>query len=216
MEIQLTGIGKRYGLEWIFRKLDYRFESGFSYALTGHNGSGKSTLLKIISGGLTVSEGNVIFKKNEQSLSQIEVASEVAYVAPYIFLIEQFTLREMLKFHLRFKKMNVKSMDELIDILDLKAHLNKPISHFSSGMMQRLKLCLAILSDTEILLLDEPTSYLDAKAIDWYRDLLNNHIQNRLVLIGSNKTNEYNFVTGGVIHLPDYKYTRKNSYGTQL
>ncbi|MCO5233215.1 MAG: ATP-binding cassette domain-containing protein [Chitinophagales bacterium] len=215
MEIQLSAVGKRYGLAWIFRHLDFEFSIGNSYALTGHNGSGKSTLLKIISGGLSPSEGRVVFKDTHREYSQIEVAQHLSYAAPYISLIDEFTLREMLDFHFSFKKMRVPKED-FLEILGLKAHINKPISNFSSGMMQRLKLCLAILSQTQILLLDEPTSYLDENAIKWYKQLLAENIENRLVILGSNQQQEYTFVTGGILHLPDFKYERKLPYGTEL
>lgn len=215
MEIILESLGKRYGLEWIFRNLNFHFQSGNSYALTGHNGSGKSTLLKVLSGGLTPSEGKILFKDGSKEYSQIEIANEVAYVAPYIQLIEDFTLQEMIDFHFQFKKMYV-TKDQLMEILDLNIHKDKSISNFSSGMMQRLKLSLAILSQTKILLLDEPTSYLDEKAIEWYKNLLSEYIFDRLVIIGSNQKHEYTFVEGGEIHLPDHKYIKKKRYGTQL
>ena len=215
MEINLTSLGKRYGLEWIFRKVDFQFQSGNSYALTGHNGSGKSTLLKVLSGGLTPSEGKIEFKEGNKIYSQIEIAKDVAYVAPYINLIDDFTLLEMIEFHFQFKKMYV-TQSELLEILDLNQHKNKAIHNFSSGMMQRLKLSLAILSETKILLLDEPTSYLDEKAILWYKNLLQDYIFDRLVILGSNQKHEYTFVEGGEIHLPDYKYAKKQRHGTQL
>ncbi|MCO5229739.1 MAG: ABC transporter ATP-binding protein [Chitinophagales bacterium] len=215
MEIQLSAIGKRYGLEWIFRHVNYDFSSGNSYALTGHNGSGKSTLLKILSGGLSPSEGKVIFKDGQKAYSQIEIAQHLSYAAPYISLIEEFTLKEILDFHFQFKKMCV-SREDFLEILGLRAHLDKSISHFSSGMMQRLKLSLAILSQSQILLLDEPTSYLDENAIRWYKQLLSENIDGRLVILGSNQLQEYTFVTGGILHLPDFKYQRKSRYGVEL
>ena len=215
MEINLTSIGKRYGLEWIFRNVDFQFQSGNSYALTGHNGSGKSTLLKVLSGGLTPSEGKISFKEGQKEYSQLEIAKEVAYVAPYIHLIDDFTLEEMVEFHFQFKKMYV-TQEHLMELMDLNSHKNKSIKNFSSGMMQRLKLSLAILSETKILLLDEPTSYLDEKAILWYKNLLQDYIFDRLVILGSNQKHEYTFVEGGEIHLPDHKYIKKKRYGTQL
>lgn len=215
MEINLSSVGKRYGLEWIFRNIDFNFKSGYSYALTGHNGSGKSTLLKMLSGGLSPSEGKLNFVREGKELSQVQIAEEVTYAAPYIHLIDDFTLQEMLEFHFRFKEVTV-SQQVFMDILGLEAHKNKPISKFSSGMMQRLKLCLAILTKSGILLLDEPTSYLDEKAVQWYRHLLAENLQNRLVIIGSNQTHEYSFITGSILHVPDFKYQKKAKYGAQL
>lgn len=215
MVIELKDIGKRYGLEWIFRKVNFQFESGHSYALTGHNGSGKSTLLKIISGGLTPSEGQIVFQVKGQEKSALEIAHEVSFAAPYVHLIEDFTLKEMIDFHFKFKEMKVASKDEFMDILGLQAHTDKIISKFSSGMMQRLKLSLAILSETSILLLDEPTSYLDENAIQWYKNLLAQYQHDRLLIIGSNQKHEYASVNG-ILNVPDFKYERKNRYAATL
>lgn len=216
MEIKLINVGKRFSLEWIFRKVNFQFESGQSYAITGHNGSGKSTLLKIISGGSTPSEGQVVYSISGKEYSQLQIADKISYAAPYIHLIEDFTLQEMLEFHFRFKKMKVQSVSELLDIIELRAHQNKVIQKFSSGMMQRLKLGLAILTESEVLLLDEPTSYLDEKAIAWYKNLLSTYIDGRILIIGSNQTHEYSFVTGGTLHVPDFQYIKKKKSGIEL
>jgi ABC-type multidrug transport system ATPase subunit len=73
------------------------------------------------------------------------------------------------------------------------------VRNFSSGMKQRLKLALAILSDTSLLLLDEPTSNLDATAIAWYGDLLREHVKDRTLLVASNRQEaEYALCTARV------------------
>ena len=59
-------------------------------------------------------------------------------------------------------------------------------------MKQKVRLALAILSNTPLLLLDEPTSNLDKKAIDWYQNLINNYSQNRLIIVCSNQQ-EYEY-----------------------
>ena len=63
-------------------------------------------------------------------------------------------------------------------------------------MKQRVKLTAAILSDTGLLLLDEPTTNLDLKAVDWYLDLIKNYSSNRLIIVGSNIEREYGFCNG--------------------
>ncbi len=66
-------------------------------------------------------------------------------------------------------------------------------------MKQRLKLTLAILSDTPLLLLDEPTSNLDAEAVAWYRDLLGKHVEGRTLVVASNRqAAEHDFCTAQV------------------
>ncbi len=69
MQIELKNLGKRFNRQWIFRKLDYLFESGKSYAITGHNGSGKSTLLQIIAGALEKTEGLIQYRSAESAIA---------------------------------------------------------------------------------------------------------------------------------------------------
>ncbi|MBV9988577.1 MAG: ATP-binding cassette domain-containing protein, partial [Chitinophagaceae bacterium] len=62
MGIVVTNASKRFSREWIFRKLDFVFSSGNSYAITGPNGSGKSTLLQTIAGSMELSEGGIEYR----------------------------------------------------------------------------------------------------------------------------------------------------------
>jgi ABC-type multidrug transport system ATPase subunit len=83
--------------------------------------------------------------------------------------------------------------------------LDKPVLHFSSGMKQRLKLALAILSDTPLLLLDEPASNLDAEAIAWYRDLLQQHMAHRTLVIASNRQAAEHDLCTESVEIGEYK-----------
>jgi ABC-type multidrug transport system ATPase subunit len=74
-------------------------------------------------------------------------------------------------------------------------------------MKQRTKLALAVLSDTPILLLDEPTANLDQQGQDWYQDLISSYTKNKLLIIGSNQEHEYRFCNHR-IQLSDYKRSR--------
>jgi len=91
MEIELREVAKRYRFEWIFREINYHFQSQHRYAILGNNGTGKSTFLKILSGHLTPSKGKISFTRGHEVLEIEEVYQHVAYAAPYIDLIEEFT-----------------------------------------------------------------------------------------------------------------------------
>ncbi|MEJ7672033.1 MAG: ABC transporter ATP-binding protein [Chitinophagaceae bacterium] len=67
MKIRLTKVGKRFNREWIFRNLNFEFQSEKSYAITGANGSGKSTLLQIIAGATTFNEGAIEYFSEEKN-----------------------------------------------------------------------------------------------------------------------------------------------------
>ena len=94
---------------------------------------------------------------------------------------------------------------DLIQILNFEKSRHKEIRFFSSGMKQRLKLALSICSNTPILLLDEPTTNLDAQGIAWYRDLMQQFSdKNRLVIVASNIEHDYDFCEKQ-LNILDYK-----------
>jgi ABC-type multidrug transport system ATPase subunit len=205
MEISLEHIGRRFNREWIFRDLNYEFQSGHTYAILGANGAGKTTLLQVISGSLTSSEGNIYYSEGADKIDQEQVFIHQSMVAPYLELIEEFTLSEIIDFHFQFKKYR-KGFDKasLIELLALKNSKFKALKYFSSGMKQRVKLALAFCSDTELLFLDEPSSNLDQQGLDWYLNLASTYCSGRLLIICSNQEQEYSFCENR-INLSDYK-----------
>lgn len=210
MKIFLENIGRRYNREWIFRGINYTFEQGKSYAILGANGSGKSTLLQVISASLTPSDGTISYLK-EGKIVDIDTAfRQLSVAAPYLELIEEFTLQEQIDFHFSFKSYQ-KGLDggNVVEILGFESSRNKAIKYFSSGMKQRTKLALAFCSDTPILLLDEPASNLDKSGMAWYLDLIAKFTADRMVIIGSNQEQEYNFCENE-LHLSDYKDTKRS------
>lgn len=205
MRIELEGIAKRYRSEWILRDVSLGFEAGKQYAVTGPNGSGKSTLLRILSGHLTPSKGRRRYFLGNERLDNTAVYRHLSYAAPYIELIEELTLWEALQFHLRFKPLrdNLNAAD-ILELLAFRKARNKAIREFSSGMKQRLKLALAICSDTSLLLLDEPTTNLDKEGVGWYRRLIDTYSAGRLLIVASNVDVDFDFCTERVSIL-EYK-----------
>ena len=205
MKINLEHIGRRFNREWIFRDVNYVFESGVSYAILGANGAGKSTMLQVISGSLSSSEGTITYSKDDILLNPENIFERLSLAAPYLELIEEFTLSELIDFHFRFKKYHSGlNRDLLIDLLGLKHSEHKAIKNFSSGMKQRVKLALAFCSDTEIILLDEPASNLDQQGLDWYLSLTEKYTSDRILIICSNQIQEYSFCKQR-LNIADYK-----------
>jgi ABC-type multidrug transport system ATPase subunit len=205
MQIILNNVGKRFNREWIFRHCNYQFVSGKSYAITGANGSGKSTLLQVIAGSLTYNEGIIEIKNEQQSTINEQLYSHISIAAPYLELVEEMTAKEMLHFHAEFKPLiNSVSIDEILQTVGLQNAANKQIRYYSSGMKQRLKLAQAFFSNTPILLLDEPTTNLDADGIALYHQLIGNYTKGKLVIVSSNDKQEYEFCEE-VVGIGDYK-----------
>lgn len=203
MQITLTNIGKRFNREWIFRHLSYDFTASKKYAITGSNGSGKSTLLQVIAGALTHNEGTIIFNEGHQQAANEQLFQYTSIAAPYLELIEEMTASELLDFHSAFKPLTI-SKHEALQIINLEKAADKQIRYYSSGMKQRLKLAQAFFSNTPVLLLDEPTTNLDAEGIELYQMLIRDHTKGKLVIISSNDKQEYKFCDK-VVSIGNYK-----------
>lgn len=204
MTISLANVGRRFNQEWIFRNVNYEFNVAEKYAVLGPNGSGKSTLLSVLLGSLSPSEGTINYKSGVD-IPVEEIYRSISFAAPYLDLIEEFTLQETINFHFKFKAfyegMNAESV---LDLLGLAKSQDKALKYFSSGMKQRTKLALACCSNTPILLLDEPTSNLDKQGMGWYLQLIERFSVNRTLIIGSNQESEYSFCNH-FVELTDYK-----------
>lgn len=195
MQIILDGLGKKFNKTWIFKDVRTRFEANKAYAILGANGSGKSTLLQVIACFLTPSAGSVRYVENNADVLIDDVYKRIAVSTPYMELIEEFTLMEMLDFHSVMKPFRhpLKPTD-LIEITGLGASAHKQIKYFSSGMKQRVRLVLALLTDVPVVFLDEPTTNLDEQGVRWYNDLVQQHRKDRILVVCSNHIqSEYGF-----------------------
>ncbi|MEI6124245.1 MAG: ATP-binding cassette domain-containing protein [Bacteroidota bacterium] len=193
MKIILQNISKHYSHHELFRDFNYIFESENSYAITGSNGSGKTTLLKIISGLVTPTSGTISYQLSGKTIPVEKIFRTVAIAAPYMELIEEFTLSEILKFHVQLKPFySAISIADAIKMMSMNEFEHQPIKSYSSGMKQKIKLGMALYSNTPLLLLDEPISNLDNNNIEWYQNSLRTYRKNRLTIICSNlKIEEY-------------------------
>ena len=193
MKITLNDAGKRFNRDWIFRHLNYEFNTGHSYAITGPNGSGKSTLLQSIAGAIGISEGRIDYTTTGP-IPQENAYRHLSLAAPYLQVIEEMTVTEFLHFHAAFKPLLPGyPAKEIIRRVGLETAAHKQIRYYSSGMKQRVRLAQALFSDTSIVLLDEPWTNLDTDGIALYRQLIHENTRDRLVIVSSNDVQEYDF-----------------------
>lgn len=200
MTISLSDTGKRFNRDWIFRHLNYQFHSGHAYAITGPNGSGKSTLLQALSGSTIINEGTIRYEQLGKPIADEQVYREVSICAPYLELIEEMTANEFLNFHAGFKSfLSGLDNETILEKVGLQQAANKQIRYYSSGMKQRLKLAQCILSDTALVLLDEPCTNLDEAGVSLYHSLIDHYCKDRLVVVSSNDPIEYRFCTEKIL-----------------
>jgi ABC-2 type transport system ATP-binding protein len=206
LEIQLQGVGKKFERDWIFRGIDLTIESAKKIAFVGSNGSGKSTLLQLISGFVGASEGRVEYKLQGDLLDSEEWYLHITCATPYLELPEEYSLRENYHFFRQFKRFqhNI-SLEEFSVIANLEHAIDKPIRFFSSGMKQRMKLSLAILAESKLLLLDEPTSNLDDDGIAWYKMMMEKYITNKTTIVFSNNHSDEIYFCESKIDISTFK-----------
>lgn len=205
MKIILENTGRRFNKEWIFKNVNITFSPNEFYAILGSNGSGKSTFLQIVSGYLMPSDGKIEFHQ-DSIIEQDKVYKHISIASPALELFEDLTLEETIHYHFQFKNILQEiEIKQLPELLQLKGNEKKQLRNFSSGMKQRVKLGLAILSDTSVLLLDEPTSNMDKNGILWYKELITKYTKDRIVLVASNKIEEDYFFCQHQFEIEKYK-----------
>lgn len=190
MQISIDNIEKSYQGKLIFRNVTLDIQSNERLGISGLNGSGKSTFIKILAGFSTPNKGNIEYRLNEKPIKVENVYQYVSMAAPYIDIPTELTLYELFDFHFSVKRRwgNLTNV-QINDYFQLPIHI--PIHQFSSGMLQRVKLALAFFSDSQLLLLDEPTETLDEKGFQLYQYLLENFGHTRTILIASNKEKDF-------------------------
>lgn len=207
MIITLENITKKYNNNLLFSNINFEFKAGNKYVITGPNGSGKSTLLQIIAGQVSPTSGKISYISKGTKIPDDKVYKNISISAPYIDLIEEFTFDEMIDFHFKFKN----TIDK-ISLSKLHGMINHPsvfgkkkIAHYSSGVKQRIKLLISVLSNVKIVLLDEPTTNLDSEGILWFQNLIKEYQENRVFILCSNYKEEETSLCNLQLNIADYK-----------
>jgi ABC-type multidrug transport system ATPase subunit len=204
--LKASSLSKRFLYDWIIEDFSYEFFSGNSYGLIGPNGSGKSTLLQLLTGKMIPSSGELNLFTDQKKIEHHDFYQYMTYSAPYVDLINEYTLQEMVNFHFHFKSLaeGISSQD-VISIMGLDAHKNKYLAQFSSGMKQRCKLALGLLTDSPVVLIDEPGTNLDDTAKAWYHDLVKRFGRKKMLIIATNEKEDISFCDQ-IINIAVYKH----------
>jgi len=164
-----TGITKLFNRRMIFREISFSLKGGDSLAITGRNGSGKSTLVKILCGVLTPTQGTVQFAIGGKRVSIDAAKDYLGLVTPYLQLYDEFSGWENLELLSRIRSNDFpidERAAESLKLVGLWDRRKDMVRTYSSGMKQRLKYAFALLHRPAVLVLDEPTSNLDAEGVE--------------------------------------------------
>ena len=176
----------RYGRRRLFDGLSVTVEPGAPLAVVGANGSGKSTLLLLFAGLLAPTGGETRLEVDGATVPARDVPMRVGYVAPALDLYDMLTARETLAFLARARSLPdaAARVESTLDRVGLGERMDDPVSAFSTGMRQRLRIATALVHDPAVLLLDEPGATLDAAGRDLTASLVAD--DTRVVVLATN------------------------------
>jgi ABC-2 type transport system ATP-binding protein len=189
--IRLESLVGRYGERDVVGPLTVRFEGPGLYWILGPNGSGKSTLLRMMAGLKRPGDGRVRWLKDGGEIRTADLRTLSGIAAPEIQLYRDLTVRENLQFLSRLRGNGARgAVSEALASAGIE-HLagQRPMS-LSSGQRQRARLAAAWLGHPELLLLDEPSSNLDAEAREWLYAEVRNRAEHSLCLVTTNQRQE--------------------------
>lgn len=188
--IDAQQVGRRFQGRWAFRDVSFAVAAGALVGVLGSNGAGKSTLLRMVAGQLSPNGGSLTLTLNGTPLTAEKRYQHLSWDAPSIALYHDLTVAEAAQFHYRFKTCRLAGPQAVIEAMELGAHAHKALRHLSSGLLQRLKVGLALFSHSELLLLDEPSSFLDPDQAQRIRQLIRAEQAGRTALWATNDPEE--------------------------
>lgn len=188
MKLELRNVSMNYGKKRALDQISFKLGPCFC-GLLGPNGAGKSTLIKILTGGLTATEGGVLCDGTPVERDLKGFLSQIGYMPQEQALYREFTALEYLDYMAALKGIPKKERAEQIGAVlrdvELYGERNDKLRTFSGGMRQRVMLAQAILGEPPLLILDEPMSGLDPGQRMRIRELLRRCGQRSIVLMAT-------------------------------
>jgi ABC-type multidrug transport system ATPase subunit len=192
IEVRAEGLGKSWAKRWLFRNLSLHLAPGQRLVITGPSGCGKSTLLRIVAGQLLSNEGSVTYTSQQGSVLDIDTLyRRLAWAGPALEPHPALTVNETLRLHFQLKHNLLGSAAQVLRALDLEAQAGLPVGRLSSGQRQRLCVGLALFTESELLILDEPTTHLDSATAERLLELISTYSVGRSCLFASNLEREF-------------------------
>jgi ABC-2 type transport system ATP-binding protein len=188
--VATTGLTRRFGSITALDRLTVELPASGVIGLVGPNGSGKSTLIRILLGLIRPTGGSATVLGSPIS-SPAHYASRVGVLVESPAFIPGLSARANLVSLARLRRLPLERVDAVLAQVGLVGRDREPVKRFSLGMKQRLGIAAALLSDPELLILDEPTNGLDPAGIVEIREMLRELGRNeRTVIVSSHQLSE--------------------------
>lgn len=174
--IEVRDLTKDYGPHRAIHSLNFTIQKGEVVGFLGPNGAGKSTTMKIITGFMAPSSGSAKVAGIDVFENPIEVKKRIGYLPETPPVYTDMYVRDYLRYVARLKMVEKSKIESSIDRAIEKTNLGEVskrlIGHLSKGFRQRVGIAQAIVSNPDVLILDEPTVGLDPKQVAEIRDLI--------------------------------------------
>ena len=202
MSITLSHISKSYGTQQVLKDISFSIGKGEIVGFLGPNGAGKTTTMRILAGSLGYENGSAKICGVEVKDVPIETKRNIGYLPENNPLYTDMYVKEYLLFvtetyNLGKEKYN--RVDELIDLVGLRAEFSKKIGQLSKGFRQRVGLAQALIHDPKVLILDEPTTGLDPNQLVEIRNMIKEIGKDRTVLFSTHIMQEIEAVCNRLI-----------------
>lgn len=201
MGIVITNLTKKYGSQTALNDVSFSIENGEIVGLLGPNGAGKSTLMKSVTGAILPDEGEI--KVDEYSVlnQPVETKKRIGFLPENNPLYYDMYVKEYLRFVSDIRGVRKDKIDEIIEKVGLTVESHKKIGQLSKGYKQRVGLAQAIISNPDILILDEPTNGLDPNQIIEIRELIRELGKSKTVILSTHIMQEVEALCTRVILL---------------
>lgn len=170
--IETRSLSYHFGLNQVLDQVSLHVDAGSIYGFIGPNGAGKTTCIKILLNLLQTGNNQVFLFGKEFKSNRTNILSRIGSLIEQPAIYQHLTGRENLKNRAQLLEIPTSRINEILTLVDLSEHADKKSGKYSLGMKQRLGIGLALLSDPELLILDEPTNGLDPNGIIEIRNLL--------------------------------------------
>ena len=168
--ININNLSKSFGKLSVLKNLDLEIKEGGIFAILGPNGSGKTTLIKCLLGMVIPDKGDISFNGNG-ILKKWKYRDDLNYLPQIANFPANLTVNELINMvkDLRPKTANEK---ELIAHFGVEPFLKKKLGHLSGGTKQKINIILTFMFDSELIILDEPTTGLDPVSLIHLKELI--------------------------------------------
>lgn len=201
MGITIQNLTKKYGDQLALDNVSFSIQKGEVVGLLGPNGAGKSTLMKSVTGAILPTSGEIEVDGFSVLKQPIETKKKIGFLPENNPLYYEMYVKEYLQFVANLRNENRERIQEVIQKVGLTPESHKKIGQLSKGYKQRVGLAQAILSNPEILILDEPTNGLDPNQILEIRDVIREIGKSKTVILSTHIMQEVEALCSRVILL---------------